>query len=401
MKIVTAVTGVLGVTLVVVGSGFGDQQWSFASANTREGTSTATPSTSASPELGMIADLSPALDVSLSTDAVSRIVQQACVICHNDAALTGGLTLQGFDASKPDPEIGEKMVRKLRAGMMPPPVAPYRPAPDTIQAMAATIETVLDKIASRDPNPGSRPAQRLNRAEYERAIRELLALEVNAGTWLVEDTKSANFDNIADAQILSPLVIESYLNAASEVSRYAVGDRNAAPLKQTYVNSDYISQHPWDHVEGAPYGTRGGVVVDQVFPADGYYTFEMMFTVQGNFSRLEDIDLSINGERVALLHYERNLIVGTSADGRDAGGGLSTEPIFVRAGQHRVSAAVRGRVKSVPSTSLSDLVDTLVRRSSAACWKVVHQDARARRVRREPHRSRPFDRGRRRRRHRG
>src|SRR5262249_21762244 len=160
-------------------------------------------------------------------------------------------------------------------GMMPPPQAPFRPSQDTIQAVAQAIENVLDRASRRDRNPGARPAQRLNRAEYEAAIHDLLALDVSAGNWLPQDEKSANFDNIAEAQIISSLLVEGYFSAASEISRLAVGDRNAVSVKRTYTNSDYVSQHPWDHVAGAPYGTRGGVVAEHVFPADGFYTFSM------------------------------------------------------------------------------------------------------------------------------
>jgi hypothetical protein len=249
------------------------------------------------------------------------------------------LSLETFDVARIDQnaEVGERMSRKLRAGMMPPPGMP-RPAGDTLLALVETIEKNLDRAAQRNPNPGARPSQRLNRPEYELAIRELLALEVSAGDWLPLDTKSANFDNVADVQGVSALLVESYLNAASDISYMAVGDRNAAQNKRQYTNSDYVSQQPWDHVEGAPYGTRGGMVVKHVFPADGYYTFQMTFGVSGN-TRNEDVDLSIDDERVALLHFDRTLVSGADADGRGAGGGLFTEPVFVRAGQHKVSAA--------------------------------------------------------------
>jgi hypothetical protein len=175
----------------------------------------------------------------------------------------------------------------------------------------------------------------MNRPEYERAIRELLALEVNAGDWLPLDTKSANFDNIADAQSLSPTLLEAYLNAATSISRMAVGDRTAPTIDTTYTNPSYMSQHPWDHVEGAPYGTRGGMVVSHIFPADAEYEFAMTFN-SGENARFEDVDISIDGERVALLNYELTQVAG--ADGRGQAP-MRTERIFVRAGQHQVSAA--------------------------------------------------------------
>jgi uncharacterized protein DUF1592/uncharacterized protein DUF1588/uncharacterized protein DUF1587/uncharacterized protein DUF1585/uncharacterized protein DUF1595 len=217
---------------------------------------------------------------------------------------------------------------------MPPPLA-ARPDAATQLALVAALETAIDTTAAAKPNPGARTFQRLNRAEYARAIRDLLALDVDAGNWLPLDTKSANFDNIADAQALSPTLLESYLNAASAISRMAVGDRNAASVDSTYTNAGYVSQHPWDHVDGAPFGTRGGIVVDHVFPADAEYVFEVQL-VSGSFSKFEDVDISIDGERVALLVYETGPAGG--ADGR-GGRGVRTEPIVVRAGQHKVAAA--------------------------------------------------------------
>jgi hypothetical protein len=145
---------------------------------------------------------------------------------------------------------------------------------------------------------------------------------------------SANFDNIADEQTLSPTLLEAYLNAASDISRLSVGDRNAPTVDETYTNPIYLSQHPWDPIEGAPYGTRGAMVVDHVFPADAEYVFEMTFG-GGDNSKLEVIDVAIEGERVALLHYTKT---EGGADGR-GGDPITTEPIFVRAGQRRLSAA--------------------------------------------------------------
>ncbi|MDE0730223.1 MAG: DUF1592 domain-containing protein, partial [Longimicrobiales bacterium] len=230
-------------------------------------------------------------------------------------------------------EIAERMIRKLRAGMMPP-VGARRPGGDTLQTVVEELERVVDAAASRNPNPGGRTFQRLNRAEYEQAIRDLLLLKVDASEWLQNDQMSANFDNIADVQSLSATLLESYLNAASEISRWALGNRSAPAVDQVYKLPEYVSQHPWDHVEGAPYGTRGGVVIDHVFPADAEYVFAMTFN-GGRNARLEDVDISIDGERVALLHYTRS---GAGADGR-GGSGIRTEPIMLRAGQHKVSAA--------------------------------------------------------------
>lgn len=271
----------------------------------------------------------------------NAVVKKYCVTCHNDRRQTGGLSLEKYDVAQAaeQAEVTERVVRKLQAGMMPPP-GMSRPDAQTSAALIAALETTVDTAAAKRPNPGVRTFQRLNRPEYERAIQDLLGLEVNAGDWLPLDTKSANFDNIADAQALSPTLLESYLNAASAISRLAIGDPNAPATDQTYTSSSYGSQHPWDHVEGAPYGTRGGIVVEHVFPADGEYVFEMSF-VAGDNSRFEDVDLSIDGERVALIEYENGPSAAADGSGRTP---MRTEPILVKAGQQRVAAAFVRRV---------------------------------------------------------
>ncbi len=271
-------------------------------------------------------------------EALNGVIDHYCTECHNEQLLVGNLSLEGYDIASATKERAksEKMIRKLRAEMMPLPGSP-RPTGDSLRLVAQTIEDVIDR--NTPPNPGSRTFQRLNRAEYDNAIRDLLGLEVDAGNWLPLDTKSANFDNIADVQMLSPTLLESYLNAAASVSKLAVGDKNATLALSTYPVSLYVSQHPWDHADGAPYGTRGGVVADHTFPADGLYEFRM--NVEGGVGMdLEDIDISVDGARVALVHYERG--VDKSIQSADLPLGVDlfrTEPIRVKAGTHRVSAA--------------------------------------------------------------
>lgn len=271
----------------------------------------------------------------LSSEDLNEVVQSSCVRCHSERRMTGNLSLEDFDVAgaHEQAETAERMIRKLRAGMMPPPGA-RTPAGDTLTTLVETIESVVDEAAARNPTPGRRTFQRLNQPEYERAIESLLGLEVDASNWLPSDQISAGFDNIADVQAISPMLLESYMNAAADISRMAVGNRDAGEVEQAYKNSEYISQHPWDRVEGAPYGTRGGMVVEHAFPADGEYYFQVTFA-SGDNSPFEDLDISIDGERVAKLAYTS---IGRGADGR---GALPqrTEPVFVRAGQHKVSAA--------------------------------------------------------------
>jgi Protein of unknown function (DUF1592)/Protein of unknown function (DUF1588)/Protein of unknown function (DUF1585)/Protein of unknown function (DUF1587)/Protein of unknown function (DUF1595) len=272
----------------------------------------------------------------ITADTHTAVVKQYCVTCHNDRRKAGTLSLEQFEVAKAGDlaETAERMIVKLQAGLMPPPGA-RRPEPAVQAALVEAIETSVDTYAAAHPNPGVRTFQRLNRPEYARAVKELLDLDVDAGDWLPLDTKSANFDNIADAQALSPTLLEAYLNAASAISRMAVGDRKAKALDATYSASNYSSQHPWDHVDGTPFGTRGGMAVSHVFPADGEYVFTAALN-SGDGSRYEDIDISVDGERIALLAYET--LPAGGADGRGAVE-IRTEPILIKAGQHRVAAA--------------------------------------------------------------
>jgi uncharacterized protein DUF1592/uncharacterized protein DUF1588/uncharacterized protein DUF1587/uncharacterized protein DUF1595/uncharacterized protein DUF1585/cytochrome c len=273
-------------------------------------------------------------------EALNDVVQFYCTDCHSDdnKSTHGNLSLEHFDLTKAasDPHTSELVIRKLRAQMMPPPGI-LRPKGDTLSMIVSTVEKVVDKAAK--PNAGTKTFQRLNRAEYENAIRDLFGLEIDAGDFLPLDTKSANFDNIADVQSLSATLLESYLNAAAAVSRMAVGDKTAAAIPVTYTASPFTSQHPWDHIEGTPFGTRGGVVADHVFPADGTYLFTMK--VDGGVgTKLEDIDISIDGKRAALLKYEGGVNRTPGSADLTVGEDLySTDTLHVTAGQHRVAAA--------------------------------------------------------------
>jgi hypothetical protein len=272
----------------------------------------------------------------LAASETNELVKRYCAGCHSDRAKAGNLSLAAFDLGKAGEhaDVAERMIRKLQASMMPPPGS-ARPDAAVYTKLITTLETTVDAHAKANPNPGGRPFQRMNRPEYARAIKELLALEVDSSKWLPNDTMSANFDNIADEQTLSPTLLEAYLNAAADISRLAVGDKNAPSIDHAYTNSTYTSQHPWDHVPGAPFGTRGGMVVDHVFPADGEYQFEMTFN-SGENTRFESIDVSIDGRRVALVEYELLNVAGADGRGQTP---HRTEPILVKAGQHRVAAA--------------------------------------------------------------
>jgi hypothetical protein len=275
-----------------------------------------------------------------ATDELNGVVRRTCVTCHSDSRKAGNLTLAAFDFSQiatSEPEIAEKMIGKLRAGMMPPP-GRRRPGGDTMDVLAFSLERLMDQKARTAPNPGSRSFQRLNRPEYERSVRELLGLDVNAASWLPLDTRSANFDNIADVQMPSATVLDAYLDAASEISRLAIGDPKATPTSSAYPIPRLASQ--LEPLEGAPPGTRGGTSVVHTFPADGQYIFVttlhasptgQLYGASAPFD--EQIEISVDGERVALLDVDRGM-----SQSDPNGMEIRTSPVPVRAGPHRVTA---------------------------------------------------------------
>jgi hypothetical protein len=248
------------------------------------------------------------------------------------------MTLTSLNLAHPDQnvELAEKVIRKLRAGMMPPPGA-KRPDIQTSKAFATAIENTIDKAAAVHPNPGWRSFQRLSQAEYARSIHDLLDIDVDVTTLLPADSLHDGFDNIADAQSFSPAVLEGYIRAASKIVTEALGDPTASPTSTTFSLSSTTNQ--LRHVDGAPMGTRGGISVVQNFPADGEYVFTVKFQAAtnggliGRRSANEQIEVSINKERVALLDINPNM--------SETNGGLSlrTGRIFVKAGAQRVSAA--------------------------------------------------------------
>jgi hypothetical protein len=281
----------------------------------------------------------PAAGVPSTAAEQNALVKQYCVTCHNDRALAGQLSLVSFDAASAAdrPQVTEKMIRKLRAGMMPPAGA-RRPDDATITALAAGLEERIDRAASLNPNPGARPSQRLNRAEYASAVRALFGLDVDVNAFLPPDTIAHGFDNISEEQGLSASVMEGYLRAASSISRLAVGDRGASATSTIYKLPRDGTQ--MRHVPGAPVGTRGGVSVVHIFPADGEYVFKMLLhsgptgDLFGTAAPGEQIEVSINGDRVALLTINHNM-----KESDENGLNIQTGPIPVRAGPQRVSAA--------------------------------------------------------------
>ena len=271
-------------------------------------------------------------------ESQTAVVKQYCTGCHSDRGKAGNLSLAAFDAAKvtANVEIAEKMIRKLRAGMMPPAGA-KRPEPAVITALAEGLETRLDRAAAAAPLPGWRPFQRLNRAEYARAVKDLLDVDVDVSSLLPADTISEGFDNIADSQGFSPTLLASYLRAAGKVTTMALGDPEGGASETNYKVPKTASQ--LHRVEGAPFGTRGGLSVTHSFLADGDYIFRM--DLHGNACGVlfggtvngEKLDVSIDGERVALIEIDPRMTEATT------GVTLKTPPIHITAGPRRISAA--------------------------------------------------------------
>ena len=245
------------------------------------------------------------------------------------------------------------MIRELRAGTMPPPGEP-RPDFAAEHALRISLEDSIDSNAERVPGPS--PPRRLSRAEYARAVHDLLDLDVDGDALLPPDTMPASPDGVADGPSLSPTVMEEYLRAADEVAALALGDPNAKASSVTYAVSSAASQIR--QVDGAPAGTRGGVSVVHDFPADGEYAFTVRLQAAANGALIggsapdKQVEVSINGERVALLDPR-------TAESRAGRTDLKTARIFVKAGPQRVSAAFLQRFSGMVDDLVAPIENTL------------------------------------------
>jgi cytochrome c551/c552 len=200
------------------------------------------------------------------------LMNQYCSGCHNQDDNAGGMALDKMDFEKvgKDAAVWERVVRKVRTGMMPPSGQP-RPTRAVLDAFATEVETRLDKAAAANPNVGSPALHRLNRTEYANVIRDLLAIDVDVSTMLPSDDSNEGFDNIADALGVSPTLIQGYVSAAMKISRRAVGDRTLIPTQTTFIAPSGLVQDK--RLEGLPLGTRGGMLVRYTFPLDAEYQF--------------------------------------------------------------------------------------------------------------------------------
>jgi hypothetical protein len=258
-------------------------------------------------------------------------IDDYCVGCHNFDDYAGSLDLSALlneDLSAHAPEW-EKVIRKMRAGMMPPPDQD-RPDHGAYDTLLTGLENSIDSEAP--VNPGSVGIHRLNRAEYANAIRDLLALEIDTSTLLPADTAARGFDNQAGSLTISPTLLEAYTSAAARIAEIAVGVWTS-PGETVYAAPADVSQ--LEHLEGMPFGTRGGLVARHNFPSDGEYTFYFQNFGVGNFIAGQQLELSIDGERVHLFDY---VGVGINEGGNADKDGDLVVTLPVKAGAHTVGA---------------------------------------------------------------
>ena len=257
--------------------------------------------------------VTPAQQVSPASDSASperALVDRYCVGCHNERLKTADLMLDKADLGNvgSDAAIWEKVVRKLRAGRMPPKGRP-RPDKGTNDAFVTRLVTELDNAAATAPNPGRLVPHRLNRAEYTNAIRDLLHLEIDGKAFVPADDAGFGFDNIGDVLTISPALLERYLIAAQRISRLAMGDPTIPPAIERY-QTPYLTLRQGERMsEELPFGSRGGTVVRHTFPVDGEYIIRVRLERHalsiGHLVRgldiTNEIDVRIDGERVHMF----------------------------------------------------------------------------------------------------
>jgi hypothetical protein len=273
-----------------------------------------------------------------------------CVSCHNQRLLTANLNLDkaGVDLGAVPNHAAtlEKVLHKLQTGSMPPPGLP-RPSAESYRQFAGWLEAELDRAAAARPNPGRPTAHRLNRAEYTNAVRDLVALDIDARSLLPTDDLSFGFDNNADLLGLAPGLLERYMSAAQRIARVAVGDPTLRPAIETYKVSPLLVQDE-RMSEELPFGSRGGLAVQHYFPLDGDYTIRLrlvrdnIYTIRG-LGEPEQIDVRVDG---ALVHQFTAGGPGAVKRGTEADADFEVR-LPIKAGRHHVSATFPKRTVAV------------------------------------------------------
>ena len=270
---------------------------------------------------------SPPVAPQAASEPHGALLQRYCLVCHSSQARSGGLSLEELDVADVTSagEVWEKVVRKLNAGMMPPPGRP-RPDPEAQREFVTWLEGELDRAALESPDPGrTETFHRLNRTEYKNTIRDLLALDIDVDELLPPDDSSYGFDNNAGVLRLSQSLMERYLLASRKISRWALGIPPAAAVADTFALSSDLQQY--ERGEGLPFGTRGGTLIPYDFPRDGEYIFRAEFSCAlvaaagcdgaASFDDDHQLEVAIDGERVHLFEMrstgQRRGMGGTGA----------------------------------------------------------------------------------------
>jgi mono/diheme cytochrome c family protein len=291
-------------------------------------------------------------DPAANAESPRAVLDKYCVTCHNTRLKTGGLALDQLDLTRlaDQAAIGEKVALKLRAGMMPPLRAP-RPDRTTLDGLITWIEHELDSHAV--PNLAAPGIHRLNRTEYRNVIRDLLGLEVDAAKFLPSDNSTRGFDNIAGALTTSPALMEAYLSAAGKISRLAMASNTAPTFVEFNVQDDATQNY---HVEGLPFGTRGGTLIEHEFPADGDYVFRIVPVFEGNMGQANDpfgqilnerLAVTIDGRQVKVFDWDKEMRGAPRS-------GTPTPPIRVTAGLHDVGVTFIA-TNYAPDNNINDL----------------------------------------------
>ena len=300
--------------------------------------------------------------------APKAVLDSYCVTCHSDRARTGGLSLENADLGDipKGAETWEKVIRKVRAGMMPPP-GMRRPDKATLDGFSAFLETSLDRAATTKPRPGRATVHRLNRTEYANAVSDLLAMDVDATALLPPDDESSGFDNIADVLNVPPSLMERYLSASWNISRAAVGNPGIAPSTTTYRVRPDLSQD--QHIDGMPLGTRGGILLQHAFPLDGEYTIKVRlwrntFDLMRGMEDPHDIEIAMDGVRLQLVRAGGKQDFATMSEnpgtfGTDLDKRLTVR-IPVKAGTHTISAATVLRSNAIRDDLIKPFMRTTV-----------------------------------------
>jgi mono/diheme cytochrome c family protein len=308
-----------------------------------------TPSAKAAPAP---APVTPLAKLTPAAATERKLLDQYCVTCHNRKLKKAGLALDLLDVAhvEKNPELWEKVVRKTRAGMMPQAGAP-RPDAKTMESMIEYLETELDRhVAIKLPQPG---LHRLNRAEYSNAVRDVLGLDVDATKFLPSDDSTHGFDNQAGTLTVSPALIEAYRSAAGKIARVAIGDVSTPDQTPYHVPEDTSQDY---HLEGLPFGTRGGLLVSHEFPADAEYEIKVWPVNLGNMDNNqafggisgEKLEFLLDGERLHVYDWDKELRAGAAIHG-----GTPPFRFVAKAGPHKVGVTFLATNYSPNTTDLN------------------------------------------------